>query len=128
MGHCERYATGLLVQGCTSPPPASSFRVAGLLSRVPVLAAYDTAPNRAKGRAEVVYGHDQGTYRGYAGLEGIGLESALMHRHTSFMVSAQKPQIGSKRSGASIFVDKHRKRAAILQPKGALMQHACCHR
>ena len=40
MGHCERYATGLLVQGCTSPPPSSSFRVEGLLSRVPVLAAY----------------------------------------------------------------------------------------
>ena len=44
MGHCERYATALQVQGCTSPPPASCFRVAGLLSRVLVLAAYAHSP------------------------------------------------------------------------------------
>lgn len=50
-GHCEWYATVLLVQGCTSPPPASSVSFAGLLARVPVLAAYAHRTEPSQGEA-----------------------------------------------------------------------------
>lgn len=43
-GARKQYATGLQIQVCTYPPPPFCFRFGALLSWVPVLAAFNTAP------------------------------------------------------------------------------------
>lgn len=92
MGHCERYATALLVQGCTSPPPASSFRFAGLLARVPVLAAYAHSPEPGyRGRRSCLQARTAGRIGAMHNGGCFGLESAVMHSPLSRMVTAQKP-------------------------------------
>lgn len=75
MGHYERCAIALQIQGCTSPPPAFCVSVAGLLSRVPVLAAYAHKPEPSQAHPPASReAADQGTYRVYAQWEEEALE------------------------------------------------------
>lgn len=66
-GLSERYARQSQVQGCTSPPSASCFRVAGLLARVPRSSSLRTQTRTGLPKAQKLStGANGRTYRGYA--------------------------------------------------------------
>lgn len=96
---------GSQVQVWAYPPPPSCLRLGEPISWDLVLSAYAQClePGLAGGRSRE-RAASQGTYRDTAQWGGMVLKSDLMHRHCLWMVFAQKPQDGSKRLGASFFM------------------------